>query len=218
MIFKAAIRAGALKTVGKGTGKGSIAAAESHAKRQDPIAKKRSINKKGCAGWSKSKSGLRDYVDAFKEHKRETGAGERKNAALALELKVIISPEWFAEDGADPHDWKNNPRIKQALSEAKKWAESWGGKGSVWASRYDMDEKGSGVVDIFMSPVREQRHKNGTSKLVISCRKAKEELLGTEQAKDAEIKNSGAAMQSSWARWCQEKLNLKERWRLFFPS
>ena len=149
-----------------------------------------------------------DYVEAFKAHKRETGAGERKGADLAIEFKAVVSPDWLAEGGADPRD-PSNPRVQQLVAEARAWAESWGGKGAVWAVRYDTDEKGAGVVDLFMSPVRDQAHKSGKSKKVISCRKAKQELLEAEQARDSALKTSGAAMQSSWARWCQQRLDAR---------
>jgi hypothetical protein len=223
MAFKAAIRAGALKSIS--AGRGGIASAESHAKRLDPVAQGRVVRPSEPIAWCKAEGltvsrveekgaspqdvvcGALDYVEAFKAHKRETGAGERKGAALAIEFKAVVSPDWLAETG-DPRDPKN-PRVQQLVTEAKEWAESWGGGGSVWAVRYDTDEKGAGVVDLFMSPVRQQRHKNGTAKAVISCRKAKEELLTTERALDASIKTSGAAMQSSWSRWCQQRLDAR---------
>ena len=148
-----------------------------------------------------------DYVAAFGAHKRLTKAEERKGSALAMEFKAVVSPDWLAETG-DPRD-AANPRVQQLVTEAKAWAENWGGAGAVWAVRYDTDEKGAGVVDLFMSPVRQQHHKSGKSKAVISCRKAKEELLATERALDASIKTSGAAMQSSWARWCQQRLDVR---------
>ena len=158
MAFKAAIRAGALKTIG--TGRGGIASAEP---RQAP----RSRCPEPCRprarsiAWSKAESGALDYVEAFKAHKRETGAGERKGADLAIEFKAVVSPDWLAEGGADPRD-PSNPRVQQLVAEARAWAESWGGKGAVWAVRYDTDEKGAGVVDLFMSPVRDQAHKSGS--------------------------------------------------------
>lgn len=212
MAFKAAVRAGALKTVG--SGRAGIASAESHAKRQDPVAQSRVVRDSPPIAWSKAMElpsflggGPLDYVAAFGAHKRLTKAEERSKAALAMEFKAVVSPDWLAETG-DPRD-AANPRVQQLVAEAKEWAESWGGAGAVWAVRYDTDEKGAGVVDLFMSPVREQRHKSGKSKTVISCRKAKEELLATERALDASIRTSGAAMQSSWARWCQQKLDAR---------
>lgn len=204
MSIYAAIRAAGLKTLA-GNGKGGIQAAERHAKRLDPVSQKRHVRDSDPIAWSKAESGALDYVEAFRAHKRETGAGERKGADLGLEFKVIVSPEWLAESG-DPHD-ASNPRVQQLVAEAKAWAESWGGEGAVWGLRYDTDERGSGVVDVFMSPVREQRHKSGKSKKVISCRKAKQELLEAERALEPDLRTSGAAMQSSWARWAQERLD-----------
>ena len=204
--FKAVIRAGSLKSIG--TGRGGIASAESHAKRLDPVAQGRVVEPRDPIAWCKAESGPMDYVEAFRAHKREFGAGERKGAGLAIEFKAVVSPEWLAEGGADPRD-PNNPRVRQLVAEAQAWAESWGGGGSVWAVRYDTDEKGAGVVDLFMSPVRDQAHKSGKAKAVISCRKAKAELLEAEQAFDPDLRTSGAAMQSSWARWCQQKLDAR---------
>lgn len=221
MAHKSAIRAAGLKTIGKG--RSGIASAESHAKREDPVAKSRVVSPSAPIAWSKADGltvqkvlkkgqppqdvvcGPLDYVEAFKAHKREMGASERKGADIGTEFKAIVSPDWLAEIG-DPRD-ENNPRVQQLVAEATAWAESWAGAGAVWGWRYDTDEKGAGVVDLFMSPVREQRHKNGSSKAVISCRKAKEELLATERALDPAIRTSGAAMQSSWARWCQQTLD-----------
>ncbi len=102
MAFKAAIRAGALKTIG--TGRGGIASAESHAKRLDPVAQSRVVQERDPISWSKAESGALDYVEAFKAHKRETGAGERKGADLAIEFKAVVSPDWLAEDGARYND------------------------------------------------------------------------------------------------------------------
>jgi len=200
--FKAAVRCVTLKSIG--SGRAGIGAAESHAKRLDPVAQKRRVRESDPIAWSKGDGPL-DYVDAFKKHKREFGASERANSGLAMEFKIVVSPEWLKETGS-PHD-ENNPRVQQLYDEALKWAESWGGASSSWSARYDTDETGSGVVDIFLSPIREQKHKSGKSKQVISCRKAKEELLAAERALDPSIRTSGAAMQSSWARWCQEKLD-----------
>lgn len=203
--FKSAVRAVSLKSL-NGNGQ-SIQGAENHAKRLDPTSQKRSIHPENKPiAWSKAGDGKElNYVEAFKAHKKEFSAGERKNSALAMEFKIVVSPEWLQEIG-DPLD-PNNPRVKALFENAKEWAESWGGQGSVWGLRYDTDEAGSGVVDVFMSPIREQKHKNGKTKQVVSCRKAREALLEQEKALDASLKTSGGAMQSSWARWCQERLD-----------
>ena len=80
MAFKAAIRAGALKTVG--SGRAGIASAESHAKRLDPVAKSRVVRDTPPIAWSKAMElpsflggGPLDYVAAFGAHKG-SDAGE----------------------------------------------------------------------------------------------------------------------------------------------
>ena len=202
-MFKAAIR------VNKITSIAQLRGATLHAERADETsqARLREGAEPGAGlAWSKAEKD-RDYLAAFKAHKAELKAGERKNAPIALQALCVVSPEWVEKAG-NLHD-PENPHNRQLFDQAKAWAESWGGKGAVWAVRYDTDEKGAGVVDLFMSPVRQQHHKSGKSKAVISCRKAKEELLATERALDASIKTSGAAMQSSWARWCQQRLDAR---------
>ena len=145
--------------------------------------------------WSKLDGNDRDYLAAFKVHKAETGAGERKGAPIALQAICVVSPEWVQKAG-DLHD-PANPRNRQLFDEAKAWAESWGGEGAVFASRLDLDEKGGAVVDLMVSPVRESR-----GKPVISTNKA----LGEAKAMTGE-RNEYAALQTSWADWCGEKLD-----------
>lgn len=177
-----------------------IKKAEDHAKRQDLTSQKRQDEARSHEAnyfWSKAGEGLddggADYVAAYKAHKTEFGVKtERKGSALGQHLLVGVSPEWLAE-GGDPRDL-NNPRVAQLIDEAKKWAVSWMGEGAVWAVRYDTDEKGAGVVDILASPVREQKHKSGTSKPSISVRKAEKEL-----AKKHGVMKSFEEMQTDWA-------------------
>lgn len=64
MAFKAAIRAGALKTIG--TGRGGIASAESHAKRLDPVAQSRVVQERDPIAWSKAESGALDDIARHK--------------------------------------------------------------------------------------------------------------------------------------------------------
>ena len=82
------------------------------------------------------------------------------------------------------------------------WAESWMGKGAVWALRYDTDEAGAGVVDVLASPIREARHKSGSSRPSISVRKANEELAARNG-----VQHAWRAMQTDWARFAQERLD-----------
>ncbi|MDF2143343.1 hypothetical protein, partial [Paenirhodobacter sp. CAU 1674] len=190
-MFKAAIR------VNKFTSIAQLRGASLHAQRHDETGKAR-VREDAEPGfglaWSKAEDD-RDYLAAFKAHKIELGAGERKNAPLALQAICVVSPEWVEKAG-NLHD-PDNPHNRQLFDQAKAWAESWGGKGSVIATRLDLDEKGGAVVDVLISPVRESR-----GKPVISTNKA----LGELKEATGE-RNEYAALQTSWADWCRETLD-----------
>ncbi|WP_144431838.1 hypothetical protein, partial [Jannaschia rubra] len=192
-MFKAAIR------VNKITSIAQLRGASLHAQRHDETGRARvregAVPGDGLA-WSKLEDGTdRDYLAAFRVHKAEAGAGERKGAPIALQAICVVSPDWVSQAG-DLHD-PANPRNRQLHDEAKAWAESWGGEGAVFASRLDLDEKGGAVVDLMVSPVRESR-----GKPVISTNKALGELKGATGER-----NEYAALQTSWADWCGEKLD-----------
>ncbi len=179
-----------------------------HALRQDKTSRKRlreGAEAGTCFSWSKASNqaldGIavdpRDLLTAYKEHKKETGAGERKGAPLALHMLCIVSPEWVKGAG-NLHD-KENPRNKALMDGAKMWADSWAGKGSVIAARLDLDEVGGAVVDLIISPVRMSRGKSQ-----ISTSKALKELKETTGER-----NEYAALQTSWANFAAQKLSSK---------
>lgn len=145
--------------------------------------------------WSKVENSDRDYLAAFKVPKAELGAGERKNAPIAMQALCVVSPEWVQQAG-DLHD-RANPRNVALFEQAKAWAESWAGKGAVFGVRLDLDEKGGAVVDLMIAPVRESR-----GKPIISTHKPLNELKAVTGER-----NEYAALQTSWAEWCQEHLN-----------
>jgi len=191
-MFKAAIRVNKISTIAQ------LRGASLHAQRHDEVGKAR-VREGAEPGfglaWSKAEGNDRDYLAAFKAHKAELKAGERKGSPLALQALCVVSPEWVQKAG-DLHD-PANPRNRQLFDQAKAWAESWGGKGSVMATRLDLDEKGGAVVDVLVSPVRESR-----GKPVISTNKA----LGELKAATGE-RNEYAALQTSWADWCRQNLD-----------
>lgn len=190
-MFKAAIRINKIKTIAQ------LRGASLHAERHDQTGKARVRDDAepghGLA-WSKAEND-RDYLAAFKAHKIEQGAGERKNAPLCMQALCVVSPEWVEQAG-DLHD-ADNPRNRQLFDQAKAWAESWAGEGSVFGARLDLDEKGGAVVDLMVSPVRESR-----GKPVISTQKALTELKGL-----AGERNEYSALQTSWADWCRDTLD-----------
>jgi hypothetical protein len=190
-MFKAAIRVNKIKSIAQ------LRGATLHAERHDETGKARVRDdaEPGYAlAWSKADTD-RDYLAAFKAHKIETGAGERKGAPLCLQALCVVSPEWVEKAG-DLHD-ADNPHNRQLFDQAKAWAESWAGEGAVFGSRLDLDEKGGAVVDLMISPVRDSR-----GKPVISTQKALTELKGI-----AGERNEYAALQTSWADWCQQHLD-----------
>ena len=190
-MFKAAIRVNKIKSIAQ------LRGATLHAERHDQTGKARVRDdaEPGYAlAWSKAEND-RDYLAAFKAHKAEMGAGERKNAPLCMQALCVVSPEWVEKAG-DLHD-ADNPHNQQLFDQAKAWAESWAGDGAVFGARLDLDEKGGAVVDLMISPVRESR-----GKPVISTQKALTELKGI-----AGERNEYAALQTSWADWCQQHLD-----------
>lgn len=192
-MFKAAIRINKITSIAQLRGQSL------HAQRHDETGKARvregAVPGDGLA-WSKLEDGTdRDYLAAFRAHKAETGAGERKGSPLALQAICVVSPDWVSQAG-DLHDPANS-RNRQLHDEAKAWTESWGGRGAVFATRLDLDEKGGAVVDVLMAPVRESR-----GKPVISTNKALVELKGATGER-----NEYSALQTSWADWCGERLD-----------
>lgn len=164
-----------------------------HGRRKDPSALKRcdlSKTKDNLFESAYSEDAL-DLVKAFKQRKAETGAKEYGKAPLGLHALCIISPEAIARCG-DVHD-PSNPFNVKMFHEAKAWAEKEFGEGSVIASRMDMDEKGSGVVDLFIVPVREMTMR-GKSKSIISVNKALDEIASKHGRR-----KSYQALQDSWS-------------------
>ena len=191
-MFKAAIRVNKLTSIAQ------LRGATLHAERGDETsqARLREGAEPGAGlAWSKAAENDRDYLAAFKAHKAEHRAGERKGAPLCLQALCVVSPEWVKAAG-DLHD-QDNPRNRALFDQAKVWAESWAGKGSVFGVRLDLDEAGGAVVDLMIAPVRESR-----GKPVISTQKALVELKAATGEK-----NEYSALQTSWADWARQHLD-----------
>ncbi|WP_209484798.1 hypothetical protein [Xanthobacter flavus] len=184
-----------------------LTSAQSHARRQDKKGKESQRPGADAADnycWSLAGEGFEagtNYVAAFKEHKRRHGITSDGNGALAMHLLVILSPGWLAETG-DPRDWQGNPRVRQLIEEARRWAEAAFGKDCVWAVRYDADEDGAGNVDILCSPVRADGRAKARPKQKISINKALQEL-----ARRHGRQKSYSALQDSWAEHARRHLD-----------
>jgi len=147
--------------------------------------------------WSSSPAGdPLDVIGAFKQRKADTNAKEYAKAPIALHMLLTVSPEWIQASG-DMHD-PRNPKNQMLFDQARKWAEEKFGPGSVIASRMDLDEKGGGVVDVFVVPIHEVRQR-GKTKNQISVNKAYEAAFGGGRVY--------GKMQDSWASHCQQHLD-----------
>lgn len=142
-----------------------------------------------------------DYVASFKALKKAKEAAERKGAKLGVHIMCGVSPEWLAE-GGDIHD-PENPRQRQLLDAAVAWANTWSNDG-VFDARIDLDETGSAVVDLFVAPTAEQKHKSGKSKLTVSVNKALEALSVQHEGKKS---RQYSALNTSWAEFAQANLD-----------
>lgn len=171
-----------------------------HAQRRSEAA--RSLVRSGAeAGaallWAGSEavSDPRDAAAALQACRIEAGAGLRKGAQICLHALCILGQDWVRAAG-DLHD-PNNPRNRALFAEARAWAQSWVGEGGVVSARLDLDEAGGAVVDLLLAPVRLSR-----GQPVISTAKALKEL----QLAWGE-RSEYAALQTSWAVWCQQHLD-----------
>ena len=181
----------------------SLAAAEKHGegkgatakmrRREDATARALAFTRNAEGAWQggvDSKHGL-SLRTAHETHLKRHRAGLRKNSPRALHLLVGVSPEWI--DG-DPHD-PRNPQVVKLVTSAAKWAEHT--IGGTFAIRYDIDEAGSAVVDVFVSPVHESRGKN-----VVSTHKSLAKLRDKHRRT-----YTYAALQDSWAQFAQRTMD-----------
>lgn len=102
-MFKAAI------CVNKITSIAHLRGATLHAERRDETSQAalREGAEPGTAlAWSKAAQSDRDYLAAFKTHKAELGAAERKGAPLGMQALCVVSPVWVKVAG-DLHDRDN---------------------------------------------------------------------------------------------------------------
>ena len=149
---------------------------EAHGRREDEESRTRADPAR--TGDNIADSSVEDplaVTEAFKKRKEDTNAKEYKGGPIGVHVLCTVSPEWIKEAGG-LHD-PQNPRNTAFYDASKKWAENKFGKGSVIASRMDMDEKGGGVVDLVVVPVHEVKQR-GKVKNQISVNKSYEQSFG----------------------------------------
>ena len=144
------------------------------------------------------KDGIDPYAikAAYKRHKEQQGAAEKRGVKPVMHVVVGVSPEWLGDGVHDPA----SPRVRRLLKSAVQWANA--ELGGVFSARYDLDEKGGGVVDVFAAPVREYAVGRGrTMRRMVAPSKALREL-GQRRGR----KISYSAMQTSWTEWANREL------------
>ena len=146
-----------------------------------------------------------DYEAAWREARRKQGARDpKKGAPLGFHTLVMVSPDWLAEAAGDPVELER--RRDLLIDQAVDWARSVFGADSVAAWRYDVDERGSAVVDLILIPVEELSLGGKPPRPTVSTNRALENLALAEGMKSY---RGYAAMQTSWARWAQERLDAR---------
>ena len=135
-----------------------------------------------------------DLEAAFKRHLKLHNARLRKDAAIGFHLIVGVSPEYF-DNPTDAHD-PNSKAVHDLLLAACEWAEK--DLGGVWHARYDVDETGSGVVDVICSPLRTD-HRTGRKWVSTFQPQAK-------LAKRWRQAYGYRAMQDAWAAYASKRL------------
>ena len=153
---------------------------------------------------------LVDYPNLFRAAKERMGARERAKTTLAMHLIVGVSPSWIEGDPRDP----DNPAVRRLIQVVSEWVEHDFGQ-TPWAVRYDLDERGTGVVDILVSPTSVYRNGRGPERTWISTNAALQRLVDRypppekEEGDDEEEEDhwSYAAAQTGWAKYAQRELD-----------
>lgn len=177
-----------------------------HARREDETSKPRvrpDVQPGTALSWSIDNGPTPDYATSFRALKKAKGASERKGAQLGLHMLVGVSPEWVKEAG-DLHD-PANPRNRLLLDAARGWADTWS-DGGCYAARLDLDETGGAIVDLFIAPMADQKHKSGKSKLTVSVNKA---LEAVSLAHTGVKGKHYSGLNTSWAQYAHAHLDAR---------
>ena len=181
-----------------------LQAMTNHARRQDSVSLERVCRDRTkdnliCSAYTLDGT---DLKKAYAERKALTGAKEYGKAAVGIHIIAGVSPEFIAREG-DPHD-PHNPANFRVFEHAQAWAEQEFGPGSVISARMDMDEAGSGVVDLFIVPVREMKMR-GKAKTIVSVNKALDEIR-EKYGKKGDL-GAYSSLNTSWVKYAQEHLD-----------
>lgn len=176
----------------------ALKAMSRHARRDDRISqlRRRPEAQAGAAmHWLFDDAAGLDYAGQLDALLSSRGASLRNGAPVAHHMLVGVSPEWIEETGR-LHDARN-PRNADLLSAAVGWSQLWSGQ-CVIAGRLDLDETGGAVADVIVAPIHEERHRSGSTRLVVSVNKSLEEIS---------LRHTGSkgrhysGLNSSWAEY-----------------
>ncbi|NHN84765.1 hypothetical protein GOB93_08930 [Acetobacter musti] len=204
----------------------TIRMAEAHGKREDEVSEKRVEKSRTVLNLVASRYSPAAPLEleiAYKAFKEATGASEGKGAAIMAHMIAVISPDVLAETG-DPRD-PNNPQVQALFEQAQAWARSEFGEESLIAARLDVDEKGAGVVDLFVCPTAMQSGGRGRKpKLTISVKSGLEAVAkkypmppnedGTPVLNKygrPKKKRNYSALQDSWGDWASQHIDQRLR-------
>ena len=138
-----------------------------------------------------------DYDQLLSEHLARHNAKMRKGATATLHMIVGISPSTLKALG-NPHN-PDDPAVRKILREVREWGER--EIGGVWAVRYDLDERGCAVVDLFASPLRANKR---SGRVAVSARQALKELAHRYKRSGA---RSYSALQDSWVEHARRTID-----------
>jgi hypothetical protein len=173
-----------------------------HGQRMDPNSQKRVDPKRtmlNLAHSAYSEDAL-DLIVAFKTRKKSAGASEYGKAAIGLHVLLVISPD-IVKSAGDPHD-PQNPINQTLFEQGQAWAEQEFGAGSVIAARLDLDEAGSGVLDLVLVPVRRVKVNKTREKTIISVRQALQDIQARHKTSRSYI-----GLQDSWAAFASRHID-----------
>lgn len=153
-----------------------------------------------------------DLKAALEDHKTKHGAVHRKGTMHCMNFIVGVSSAFLDIDPDDPHarrDWRKNKRVRKLVESAIQWADhefgirpenGKNGVPAVFAARLDLDETGTGNVDLFLAPIRPNKR---SGKLFVNCNAAKAEFA----ERHGHYKSmSYRAMQDSWTAFASKRL------------
>lgn len=176
-----------------------------HARRTSPTAETRPDATPGLALKYSIVADPDDYVAAHSQHLAQNNARCRGGSAIGLHLLIGVSRESIQE-GGDEHG-PRNPKNIQLFKEAIAFAEAT--IGGVIAARLDLDERGAGIVDVFVVPIRARSARS--TKTGERINKAVPEVSVRKALKEAQQltgeKREYGALQTLWARHARKSLD-----------